>query len=110
MSNEYIGAENTNAIDKLFGAQMNRYVAPEQQDMTVNKLNGIGWAIKQLQNNNKVTRRGWNSKVQFLKLLHENTDSMMTLPYICIFTEQADVIPWTASQTDLLAIDWEIYK
>jgi hypothetical protein len=31
----------------------------------------------------------------------------MTLPYIFIHTVQGDRVPWLASQTDILATDWE---
>lgn len=32
----------------------------------------------------------------------------MTQPYIYMTTEQGDLVPWVASQTDILATDWEI--
>ena len=30
----------------------------------------------------------------------------MTLPYLYMRTVQGDLVPWLASQTDLLAEDW----
>jgi hypothetical protein len=30
----------------------------------------------------------------------------MTLPYIYMRTAQGDLVPWLASQTDILASDW----
>jgi hypothetical protein len=32
----------------------------------------------------------------------------MTLPYIYMKTAQDDLVPWLASQTDVLAEDWGI--
>ncbi len=69
---------------------------------------GIGWAIKQLQNKSNVTRAGWNGKGQYLALQSPDANSKMTLPYIYIHTVQGDLVPWLASQTDILATDWQI--
>lgn len=71
---------------------------------------GIGWAIKQMQNGSKVTRAGWNGKDMYLALQVPDTNSKMTLPYVYIKTVQGDLVPWLCSQTDLLARDWEIVK
>ena len=58
----------------------------------------------------KVTRRGWNGRDQWLKLQVPDSHSKMTLPYIYIHTVQSDLVPWLASQTDILAEDWEIVQ
>jgi hypothetical protein len=34
--------------------------------------------------------------------------SMMSLPYIYMFTADEKLVPWLASQSDLLAEDWHI--
>jgi hypothetical protein len=35
----------------------------------------------------------------------------MTLPYIYMRTSHGDLVPWVASQTDILARDWvEVFK
>jgi hypothetical protein len=34
----------------------------------------------------------------------------MTLPYIFMKTVQGDLVPWLASQTDLLAEDWSVVE
>jgi len=54
----------------------------------------------------RVTREGWNGKGMWLALQRPDTHSMMTLPYIFMRTAQGDLVPWLASQTDLLADDW----
>jgi hypothetical protein len=68
----------------------------------------IGWAVKQMQNGEKVRRSGWNGKGQSLAVQVPDAGSMNTLPYIYLRTAQGERVPWTCSQTDLLAIDWEI--
>jgi hypothetical protein len=54
-----------------------------------------------------VTRRGWNGKGQYLELQWPDEHSKMDLPYIYITTVNTELVPWVASQTDLLADDWE---
>ena len=67
---------------------------------------GIGWAIEELQKGSRVTREGWNGPGQYLELQVPDTHSKMTLPYIYITTVQGYRVPWLASQTDILALDW----
>lgn len=68
----------------------------------------IGWAVKQLQHGSRVCRSGWNGKNMYLELQVPDAHSKMTLPYVYMRTAQGDLVPWLCSQTDLLAIDWEI--
>jgi hypothetical protein len=68
----------------------------------------FGWAIKQLQNGSKVARSGWNGKNMYLALQIPDKNSKMTLPYIYMFTAQGELVPWLASQTDVLSSDWNI--
>lgn len=70
-------------------------------------MNTIGWAVKELQNGEKVRRSGWNGKGMWLELQTPDDSSKMTLPYVYISTAQGDLVPWLCSQTDLLATDWE---
>jgi hypothetical protein len=65
-------------------------------------------AIERMRNGRSVTRSGWNGKGQFLTLQVPDKNSKMTLPYIYITTVQGDRVPWLASQTDILANDWEV--
>lgn len=71
-------------------------------------MNGIGWAIKQLQNGAQVRRAGWNGKGMWLALHVPDAYSKMTLPYIYMSTVVGDLVPWQASQADILAVDWEL--
>jgi len=56
----------------------------------------------------RVSREGWNGKNMWLELQLPDANSKMTLPYIYMSTVQGDLVPWLASQTDILAGDWEI--
>ena len=56
----------------------------------------------------RVKRAGWNGPGQYLMLQRPDEHSKMTLPYIYIRTVQDDLVPWLASQTDILANDWEL--
>lgn len=66
----------------------------------------FGWALEQLRAGEVVARAGWNGPGQFLELQVPDKNSKMTLPYIYIYTVQGDIVPWLASQTDMLATDW----
>lgn len=68
----------------------------------------FGLALTALRRGKAVTRAGWNGKGQFLELQVPDAHSKMTLPYIYITTVQGDRVPWLASQTDLLADDWQV--
>ena len=68
----------------------------------------FGWALEQLWSGMKVRRSGWNGKGMWLALQKPDANSKMTLPYIYMSTVTGDLVPWLASQTDMLADDWEI--
>lgn len=68
----------------------------------------FGEAIEQLQLGRAVTRKGWNGPGQFLRIQVTDSNSKMSLPFIYITTVQRDLVPWLASQTDMLANDWEM--
>lgn len=68
----------------------------------------FGWALEQLKQGNPVTRQGWNGKGQWLMLQIPDERSKMSRPYIYIVTVNRDLVPWCATQSDLLAIDWAI--
>lgn len=72
------------------------------------EYNEIGWAVKQMQNGDRVTRAGWNGPSQYLEMQTPDENSKMTLPYVYIRTVQGDLVPWLCSQTDLLARDWGV--
>ena len=76
----------------------------------------FGQALELLKAGKQVRRRGWNGKGIYLELQRPDEHSKMTLPYIYIVTttlvtDNPDapkgVVPWLASQTDMLSEDWE---
>lgn len=90
-------------------------------------------ALMALEDGFRVTRPGWNGKGMWLflqtgKLVHPadvthpilsayatNKDSLRKpglciRPWIGMFTADEEMVPWVASQSDLLAKDWMIVK
>ncbi len=57
---------------------------------------------------NKMFRTGWNGKKQWVALQRPDENSKMTLPYLYIYTVHGHLVPWIASQTDILNDDWEV--
>ena len=67
----------------------------------------FGEALKHLRMGGRVTRTGWNGKEQYLELQTPDAHSKMRRPYIFISPVDGGLVPWVASQSDLLATDWE---
>ena len=93
----------------------------------------FGKAIKAAKEGKKIRRRGWNGKNQWVVLMPElhlppfnsqgpgakvndstaryigEDQHLFCCPYFVIYTEQKVWQPgWLASQTDMLAEDWEV--
>jgi len=68
----------------------------------------FGTALEQLKVGRRVARKGWNGKGMWLALQVPDEHSKMTLPYIYMSTATGDLVPWLASQTDILAEDWGV--
>ncbi len=68
----------------------------------------FGSTLQALKSGMSVARSGWNGKGMWLALQQPDDHSKMTLPYIYMKTVTDDLVPWLASQTDLLADDWEL--
>ncbi len=66
----------------------------------------FGEALKLLKDGYRVTRPGWNGKNMWIELQQPDLASKMDLPYIYMSTVTGDLVPWLASQTDVLAEDW----
>lgn len=77
----------------------------------------FGMALEYLRNGTRVARAGWNGKGMWLVLVtgdryqFVNTPvpvlGLVKLPWIGMKTADDKFVPWLASQTDLLAEDWE---
>ena len=87
------------------------------------KARGIGWAVKQLLNGSMVGRAGWNGKGMFLFLVPGSQFTVNRAPLLGIYPEgtvidycphidmrtaDGKIVPWLASQTDVLAADWAV--
>lgn len=86
----------------------------------------FGHALSRLKNGDKVGRAGWNGKGMYVVHqpgypdgipINENTARATGLPqgtlcnfrpYLMMRTVDGEFVPWVASQTDLLAEDWEV--
>lgn len=81
----------------------------------------FGEALYYLRDECKLARDGWNGKGMFIYLVPANSykatteaardafgDMVPYGPYIAMKTAQNNVVPWVASQTDILAEDWII--
>ncbi|GKX60181.1 DUF2829 domain-containing protein [Leminorella grimontii] len=81
----------------------------------------FGLAVEALKKGLKVSRRGWNGKGMWLILVlppqsASAAQPMYTvdglnerlLPYIAMRTADGGLVPWLASQTDVLSEDWVI--
>lgn len=82
----------------------------------------FGWALKQLKAGHRVARVGWNGKGMFIFLVPGSTFQVNRPPLLGIYPEGTEInyhahidmktadntiVPWLASQTDMLADDWE---
>ena len=86
----------------------------------------IGLAIVAMKDNKRVQRAGWNGKGMYLVFMPgypdgipankataqmhgiEEGTTVIVDPYIAMKTAGDSIVPWLASQTDLLADDWQI--
>lgn len=90
--------------------------------------NDIGWAVAQLKQGSRVRRAGWNGKNMWLVMIFGSQwdlpparDHDLSEPggiikdgyryrsdWIAIRAAGGALVPWLASQADLLAIDYEM--
>ena len=83
----------------------------------------FGQAIEQLKLGHKVSRAGWNGKGMFLFLVPGSTFTVNRAPLLGIYPEGTQInyqphidmktadgriVPWVASQSDMLDDDWVV--
>lgn len=76
----------------------------------------FGLAVEALRKRLRATRKGWNGKGMWLSWVDPidyNITSFRMLgyekrPFIAMRTADASIVPWIASQTDILAEDWVV--
>jgi len=78
-------------------------------------LLNFGAALRRLRQGMKLRRSGWNGRGMWIALQVPDPNSKMTHPYVYIEYPKGHPaypdgqrVPWLASQTDLLAEDWEV--
>ena len=91
----------------------------------MNKQFDFAVALRELKEGSKVARSGWNGKGMFIFLVPGSTFKVNRPPLWGIYPEGTEityhahvdmktadnkVVPWLASQTDLLAEDWMIVE
>lgn len=67
---------------------------------------GFSEALFLLKQGYRIAREGWNGKGMWLKLQVPDEHSKMRRPYIYMYPVDRELVPWVASQTDMLAEDW----
>lgn len=71
-------------------------------------------ALLEIKAGRGVARTGWNGKGMYVFLIegrwYRKPDHLPELPFLAMRTAQGQLVPWLASQTDLLAEDWSIVK
>jgi hypothetical protein len=65
-------------------------------------------ALRRLKAGQRMSRINWNGPNQWIMLQTPDENSKMSLPYLFIRTVSGQLVPWLASQTDLLAEDWYV--
>lgn len=82
-----------------------------------NAVMDFGQALEQIKFGNTVARKGWNGKGIYIGLIKPKDGDAMTHDFIYIDTTglqtdnpdaPLDRVPWLASQTDMLAEDWQV--
>ena len=83
----------------------------------------FGDALDQLWMGHKMAREGWNGKGMFIFLvpgstfevnrppllgIYEAGTKISYQPHIDMRTAEGTIVPWLASQSDVLADDWEV--
>lgn len=68
----------------------------------------FGEALAALNEGQRVTRAGWNGNGMWLALQVPDANSKMRRRYLYMSPIDGDLVPWVASQSDLLADDWGI--
>jgi hypothetical protein len=86
---------------------------------------GFSYALGLIKEGQRVARRGWNGKDMFIFLVPGSTFQVNRPPLLGIYPEGTEInyqphidmktadgtiVPWLASQTDLLAEDWKLYE
>lgn len=99
----------------------------EDRNTNPNQTNKLTFsvALQYIKMGKKVAREGWNGKGMFVFLVPGSTFKVNRPPLLGIYPEGTEInyhahidmktadgqiVPWLASQTDVLAEDWEVVE
>lgn len=94
-------------------------ILPKDEQCSVSEDFSFGHAIACLKAGHRVARAGWNGKGMWLTMVAAENYSVNgslismhvdTWPWIGMKTADNKFVPWLASQTDVLAEDWQIVE
>lgn len=94
-------------------------ILPKDEQCSVSEDFSFGHAIASLKLGHRVARAGWNGKGMWLGLVDTGYYDVgcsvvgeinLLLPWIGMKTADNKFVPWLASQTDVLAEDWQIVE
>lgn len=136
--NEEIGQDcaYNDAFDKMLESEgYHRKILPSRANQEEQTEFSFGRAVELLKQGQRVARKGWNGKGMFLLLVNgkcvtepindcygdptrydyhpsgqEKGQSLPVLDAIYMKTADNKLVPWLASQTDVLSEDWVIHK
>lgn len=102
--------EYARKMDEMIAGFLGEEMVKKQKEEVEMGTASFGWALDRLKSGLKVARKGWNGKGMWLSLQVPDEHSKMSLPYIYMKTADNHQVPWLASQTDMLAEDWEVVE
>ena len=85
----------------------------------------FGEAVRAMKHGQRVSREGWNGKGMFVFLVSGSSFNVNRPPLLGIYPEghaiqyrahidmktvDGSIVPWVASQSDILAEDWEVVE
>jgi hypothetical protein len=85
----------------------------------------FSWALRQIKDGKRLARSGWNGKGMFVFLVQGSEFKVNRPPLLGIYEEgtpikyhahidmrtaDGQIVPWLASQSDVLAEDWDIVE
>jgi triacylglycerol esterase/lipase EstA (alpha/beta hydrolase family) len=75
---------------------------------------GFGEALDALKQDERLARDGWNGRGMWVAMVPsqawsvDDDNRVLGRAFLCLKTADGAYVPWTASQTDLLAEDWRV--
>ena len=120
---EYVGQEQSNHPNHNGYISWSPKAVFERSYMSTDDGFDFGSAIRLMKAGLLVARKGWNGKGMFLFLVQGSQFKVNRAPLLGIFDEgteinyhahidmrtaTGEIVPWLASQTDMLAEDWVV--